>query len=66
VSEGYRLATGVDHDFSTTNPVWDFAQRDMWGIVRSAARGERYSPTPRNVDDLAREMDGGGSITIKG
>jgi hypothetical protein len=56
VSEGFRLATGIDHDFSTTKSVWDLTQRDMWEIIRSAARGERYSPAAQNLDDLLREM----------
>ena len=66
VSVGFRLATGIDYDFTTTNHVWDVSQQDLWEIVRSAARGERYSPLPRNTDDLARELEGKGSITIKG
>jgi hypothetical protein len=67
VAEGYRLATGIDYDFSAANTVWVLAQADMWGIVRSAARGERYSPAPRNINDEAeRELAGGGSIAIRG
>jgi predicted transcriptional regulator len=66
VSEGYRLATGIDHDFSKAASIWELAQHDMWGIVRSAAHGKRYSPAPRTIDDLARELDGGGRMTIKG
>lgn len=66
VSEGFRLATGIYHDFWTTKSVWDLMQHDMWGVVRSAARGEKYAPTPRNVDDLAREVAEAGPITIKG
>jgi hypothetical protein len=63
VTEGYRLATGIDHDFSTIRSVWDLSQIDIWGIVRSAARGELYSPPPR---DPAQELAGKGKITIKG
>jgi hypothetical protein len=66
VSEGFHLATRIDHDFSTTNSVWDVVQRDMWEIIRSAARGERYSPAVRDVEDLARELAGKGFVTIKG
>lgn len=65
-SLGFRLATGIDHDFSTNKSVWDRSQRDMWEIIRRGAQGERYSPASRNIDDLARELAGKGSITIKG
>jgi hypothetical protein len=66
VSEGYRLVTGIDYDFSAAKSVWDIAQRDMREIVRGGSRGERYSLPPRNMADLARELKGPGSITIKG
>lgn len=66
VSEAYRLATGIEYNFSAAKSVWDLAQRDMWEIVRSGSRGERYTPAPRNVADVARELEGGGSIMIKG
>lgn len=68
VSEGYRLATGIEHDFSTTQCVWDRTQQDMWEIIRSAARGERHSPPPRGRDDLFREMTENGLTfgTIRG
>jgi hypothetical protein len=68
VSEGFCLATGIDHDFSTNKSVWDQTQRDMWEIIRSAARGERYSPPPRDANDLLRELTEKGVNfgTIKG
>jgi hypothetical protein len=67
-SLGFRLATGTDHDFSTNKSVWDLSQRDMWEIIRSAARGERYSPAAQNQDDLLREMTEKGitSMPIRG
>ena len=65
-SEGIYLATGKYHDFSTNKSMWDLAQQDMWGIVRSAARGERYSPPPRSFDDVVPVRSGKGSITITG
>jgi hypothetical protein len=68
VSEGFCLATGIDHDFSTNKSVWDQTQRDMWEIIRNAARGERYSPSPLDANDLLREMTEKGVDfgTIKG
>ena len=66
VSEGYRLVTGIHYDFSAAKSVWGLAQRDMWEIARSGTRGERYSPSSRNMADLARELKGAGSITIRG
>jgi AbiU2 len=68
VSEGFRLATGTDHDFSTHKSVWDRSQRDMWEIIRNAARGEKYSPPPLDAIDLLREMTEKGVNfgTIKG
>jgi AbiU2 len=65
-SEGFYLATGKYHDFSTNTSMWDLSQQDMWEIVRSAARGERYSPPPRSFDDVVPVLSGEGSITIKG
>jgi hypothetical protein len=56
VSEGFRLATGIDHHFATNKSVWDQTQRDMWEIIRNAARGEKYSPPPLDANDLLREM----------
>jgi hypothetical protein len=68
VSAGVRLATGIDHDFTTNQSVWDRTQQDMWEIIRSAARGERYSPSPWGSDDLLRELAEKGltSGTIRG
>lgn len=68
VSEGFRLATGIDYDFSTAISVWSSAQTDFWEIMRSAARGKRYSPPPLTLDDVIRDATekGATSFTIRG
>jgi len=56
VSTGFRLATGIDHDFSTAISVWKNRQFDMWEIVRCAARGHQFSPLARINEDFIREF----------
>jgi hypothetical protein len=68
VSEGFRLATGTDYDFTSTMAVWRNIQDDLWEIVRHASRGETFAPTPRNAAAVVQEMVRRGiqSIEIKG
>jgi hypothetical protein len=56
VSTGFRIATGITYDFATTVSVWHERQFEMWEILRSAGRGQPFSPTPRTENDLVREF----------
>jgi hypothetical protein len=68
VSEGFRLATGIEYDFSSVVSVWRLIQDHMWEIVRHASRGETFAPAPRGAADVVNEMVERGlqSIVIKG
>ena len=63
VSRGFQLVTGIHHDFKTTASVWNDRQYDMWEMIRSAARGEKFSPR-QTQDDLLRDMIEKGVDTI--
>ncbi|MGH7098459.1 MAG: hypothetical protein ACREE4_12450 [Stellaceae bacterium] len=66
VSRCYYIATGVDHDFMTTEAVWEKMQMYMWEVVRAAARGEQFSPSTMTADDMFRQMDDRTTYTIRG
>jgi len=64
VTKGYRLATGIYHDFKSTTSVWHASQYDMWQIVRKAAQGERYEPTPVSGNELLEDMQKNGATRV--